>query len=207
MDAARLDILFRLLWLMAAALGAGFLGLAGVNHLDTRRSSENLYRDILAAASSNSRRGENAELDDALRRIEPAATQADGRIDDPARFAEVMQRLRTTLFLDPLRLRTLEQCPAAAAAPASDTLRQPRLEACLLVLQGLRREAPAPPNVETLKLLLDVARLEEEAKQSARAIWVQATQIAFNVILPLITAVLGYFFATSRASDATPRSG
>ena len=64
---------------------------------------------------------------------------------------------------------------------------------------GLLRQAAAAP--DQLRQVADITRQLAEERAAFRAFWLQIAQlILLNLLLPLLTALLGYIFGTSRAA-------
>lgn len=132
--------------------------------------------------------------------IEDLGRLADSRdlvLRDPQAAARTILVLEAIAPLDPRRRRVLDQCMPAAQVAANDPTRQGRIEACLVVIDGLKREATTLPDADSMKLLVDLVRAQEDAAQAHRGFVLQLAQAGLiNVFLPLLTALLGYMFAT-----------
>lgn len=70
------------------------------------------------------------------------------------------------------------------------------------VLQAFATSA-SPPSAENVDKALQALQKITEARQAARGFWKDLMQILLvNIFLPVLTAVLGYIFGTSRGSSS-----
>ena len=140
-------------------------------------------------------------LDALIEDVEHLAVDGKPSLADPVAARETLLVIQAITQLDPVRRRLLDQCLPAAFAPAEDPTRLHRLEGCLGVLQALRREAATLPDPESMKLLIELAKAQDAAAQADRGFILQVAQVGLiNLLLPILTALLGYLFAT-RAKD------
>lgn len=136
-------------------------------------------------------------LDALIRDVEQLAAGSRTTLADPAAAGATLLVLQAITPLDPVRRRLLDQCLPAAGTPAGDPTRQHRLEACLAVLQALRREAATLPDPESMKLLIELSKAQDAAAQADRGFILQVAQVGLiNLLLPILSALLGYLFAT-----------
>ncbi len=84
--------------------------------------------------------------------------------------------------------------------PASD--REQRLSRCIDTLALLQQGASsAALNLEKLHALTEFAKEVNEHRQTFRTFWLQLAQlILLNLLLPLLTALLGYIFGITRTT-------
>jgi hypothetical protein len=202
-DVTRLDPLSRaglyLAWAVLGAMAVGILVLLGAVLHDVLRPSglEALREQTAAAVAARAQLPEAGRLDALIRDLEAAERGGGWRPADAQAHTRTMAHLLAVPVLDARRLGALQPCLAAAASVVPDAARQTRLTACLLVLQGLRRDLQALPDGEALRLAIDFQRLDLESRQALRANLLQITQmILLNLLLPVLTALLGYLFAT-----------
>jgi len=78
--------------------------------------------------------------------------------------------------------------------------RQAATDACLQVLDSAELAAVGPGlDIERLRLLRDLGKDALDARQAIRSFWLQAAQLVLlNLLLPALTALLGYIFGTQQ---------
>ena len=71
------------------------------------------------------------------------------------------------------------------------------------LLDAATKQYLAASSPETLKEANDLARRLADARRSSREHWTGVTQILLlNLLLPVLTSILGYVFGTSRGNDS-----
>jgi len=161
---------------------------ADLIYLAARRTAEQAR-----VVSSDATRMLRQEVSDAVARPEhrPAASQ---------QIEPAVAALRQIPALDQDRSEALARCPAALRATAADSQRPAQLLACLNAIDTLQRESQALPSAESLRLMVDVIRVVQEERSAFWKTWLEMAQlILLNLLLPIVTAVLGYTFATRSA--------
>jgi hypothetical protein len=75
------------------------------------------------------------------------------------------------------------------------------LEDCVAILDPLRQtSATEAIDLDRLRLLKDYAKDAHEHRQAFRSFWLQAAQLVLlNLLLPLLTALLGYIFGSQKS--------
>lgn len=96
--------------------------------------------------------------------------------------------------------RVLSACKPALSAPATDTQRQPQIDACLAVLDFFRFRAEGTgASLERFRQATELAKQFGQSLQDQRTSWLQlANLILLNLLLPLLTAVFGYAFGRDK---------
>lgn len=83
-----------------------------------------------------------------------------------------------------------------------------QIDKCTRILDSTRYFAGGPMDIDRLRLMRDFVKDAQEHHQSFRTFWISATQlILVNVLLPLLTALLGYIFGRQSAQGAPKASG
>ncbi len=73
------------------------------------------------------------------------------------------------------------------------------LERCAATLATVF--APATPDAQRLALIKELQKAQAEERTARRAFWMQIAQLVLiNLLLPILTALLGYIFGTRQAS-------
>lgn len=73
------------------------------------------------------------------------------------------------------------------------------LERCAATLATVF--APATPDAQRLGLIKELQKAQAEERTARRAFWMQIAQLVLiNLLLPILTALLGYIFGTRQAS-------
>ena len=94
--------------------------------------------------------------------------------------------------------------PSAAGGAATGSSRSATLDNCTRILDSLRYSAGGPIDPERLRALRDLAKDVSDSHQALRTFWISAAQLVLvNVLLPLLTALLGYIFGRSAGSSGT----
>jgi len=69
------------------------------------------------------------------------------------------------------------------------------IENCIKTLESVRYAVGGPMDTDRLRVMRDFAKDVHESHQGLRTFWTSATQLVLvNVLLPLLTALLGYIF-------------
>ena len=85
--------------------------------------------------------------------------------------------------------------PQVQPAPSTGGERAANLDNCIKILEALRYTAGGPIDLERLRVMRDFAKDIHDNNQGLRTFWISAAQlILINVLLPLLTAMLGYIF-------------
>lgn len=96
------------------------------------------------------------------------------------------------------------QPQTAAAGPAQPQERTALIENCIKTLESVRYAVGGPMDTDRLRVMRDFAKDVHDKHQGLRTFWINATQLVLvNVLLPLLTALLGYIFGR-QASGSTP---
>ncbi|HEX4554819.1 MAG TPA: hypothetical protein VH249_12580 [Xanthobacteraceae bacterium] len=125
--------------------------------------------------------------------------------DDTKKIRAVVDQLKASKAVPVAQADRLDQCiqfattkPSGKQKPADATKRTATLNECGKILEPLSRVSPSQAlDIERLRLLKDYAKDAHEHRQAFRSFWLQAAQlILLNLLLPLLTALLGYIFGT-----------
>ena len=103
-----------------------------------------------------------------------------------------------------LTMREASTTTMADFSKASGREQSPAAKQCALVLSTARAAADlARDDVEMTRALREIAKDVREAQQSTRSFWLQVAQLLLlNLLLPVLTALLGYIFGSYRSGDA-----
>lgn len=78
----------------------------------------------------------------------------------------------------------------------------PEVVAMQALVMKVAGQTTAPPSDATLKLINDALVHLKDAHKESRSFWVGFTQLLLvNVLLPVLTAILGYIFGSRRQSS------
>jgi hypothetical protein len=119
---------------------------------------------------------------------------------------EFVRDVRASGRLSAENLKALDACVAQFRPGASGGTtpvlvdRQAATDACLQVLDSAELAAVGPGlDIERLRLLRDLGKDALDARQAIRSFWLQAAQLVLlNLLLPALTALLGYIFGTQQ---------
>jgi len=115
---------------------------------------------------------------------------------DSLAIVSVIGRVPTT---SDLQREDLKRCVPLPLAPADRTQLLSRCIDTLAVLQ--QGASNAAVNAEKLRTFTEFAKEVNEHRQTFRTFWLQLAQlILLNLLLPLLTALLGYIFGTTRTT-------
>lgn len=116
---------------------------------------------------------------------------------DAARQA--LDDVRNLGLLTKPQMARLEACVAQAATPQPNagTL----VDDCALIVTTLKSLADArSTDLDRIRLLKDFSKDVRDQHQAFRSFWLQAAQLVLlNLLLPVLTALLGYIFGTQQA--------
>jgi hypothetical protein len=133
--------------------------------------------------------------------------------DQQNAWRELYDRLRLNDSISQRQAGILTPCVAPSGTEPSRTQpplpRQATLEqlaACADLLHTLETESrSAAVNTDKIKLLSDFAKEAASEHQNSRSFWLQIAQlILLNLLLPILTALLGYIFGTQQVP--TPKA-
>ena len=95
--------------------------------------------------------------------------------------------------------------PGTTAPPATSEDTHATVTNCIRILEALRDEAGGSIDLDRLRVMRDFTKDIHENHQSLRTFWISAAQlILVNVLLPLLTALLGYIFGRESTSRTPP---
>ena len=108
-----------------------------------------------------------------------------------------IEELRQAALLDAAGVDQLLRCLQGAGAASPPTTAD--IEACEGTLAAARERADRSGDVERLRVLRELSKDAREFHQSFRAFWIQAAQLVLlNLLLPVLTALLGYIFGSQQ---------
>ncbi len=125
--------------------------------------------------------------------------------NDTKQIRAVVDQLKASKAVAGAKAERLDQCiqfattkPTGKQKPTDVAKRTATLSECGKILEPLSQVSPAQAmDIERLRLLKDYAKDAHEHRQAFRSFWLQAAQlILLNLLLPLLTALLGYIFGT-----------
>jgi hypothetical protein len=112
---------------------------------------------------------------------------------------KALDGLKQVSTLSKPQTERLDACIAQATSPKADvgTL----VDDCLLIVTVLKNLSDLKAaDLDRIRLLRDFAKDVRDEHQSFRTFWLQAGQlILLNLLLPLLTALLGYIFGAQQA--------
>jgi hypothetical protein len=132
------------------------------------------------------------------------------KLDSPRQVND--QKLIGTIQLLPaLTQEQKSNLGRCAMAPSSPSIERAQLaEQCVSLIQSLQADIlQAAGGVTDLQSASDMVAKLLDSRQSVHAFWLQAAQlILLNLLLPVLTALLGYIFGTQqeRAANAAAQS-
>jgi hypothetical protein len=128
-----------------------------------------------------------------ITKVQPAPTPS----AQPSPTATVQPAPIVTSSPTPSPLPTVETSDPAAGQRAADD-RANALDECVQILGPLRQvSASQAIDLDRLRLMREYAKDAHEHRQAFRAFWLQAAQLVLlNLLLPVLTALLGYIFGS-----------
>jgi hypothetical protein len=198
------------IWVITGTIAALIVTLCVVEYsqmTNTRRVDDR----VLAMVETRSRKGLKESFDtvsDALAG-RPTTTQ-----QSVVKAELAIANLRSVGILTIEQTDTLTEClitvarsvtATAADLPSAITqVPSPIPKQCTLALSTARAAADvARDDVESIRALREIAKDVRDAQQSTRSFWLQVAQlILLNLLLPVLTALLGYIFGSYRGGDA-----
>jgi len=128
-------------------------------------------------------------------RSDPAWVMTPAEATDAAAGIKALAGDPTTSVSEREALATCVPPPPAAAADRDQVL-----ERCISVLN--QKLSSQQAMVERVKLIQELQKQADEARQAFRTFWLQVAQlILMNLFFPLLTALLGYIFGTQQQSQ------
>lgn len=197
-----------LLWVVVCSIGAL---IAYLSILDAFTSSEvnQVYQLALGEVRESSLSGPSTEkIDAVLNGLNTVkSTGAEPTADVYYRLASVVDAAEKSGRLPSEQQAGLNHCreltKAFIGGARAEAGKPPDgIDRCIAALGGLRLASEARANdIEKLRLFRDFASDAHAHRQAFRSFWLQAAQlILLNLLLPLLTALLGYIFGSQTSS-------
>lgn len=162
-----------------------------------------LVHRLAEAARPGADRG---RAEGALARVEAAL---EGTPLTEAEIRDLRSALQALLGFPNLPARqrdSLTACIGVAPQIGRDAHMRQAAFSCALALDWIRREAATPADAERIRQMVDFTREVDEHRQGFRSFWLQAAQLVLlNLLLPVLTALLGYIFGSREAQNAARR--
>lgn len=201
MAKAGVDLTQSLLWMLGATITL-LVAVFAMGHLHQRSE----HADLIYLASRRTAKQIRVVGSDATTMLRQEVAEAVARSEHrPAPSQPIEQAvaaLRQIPALDQARSEALGRCPAALRATTIDAQRSPHLLDCLTAIDSLQRDSHALADPQSLRLLMDVMRVAQEERAAFSQNWLAMAQlILVNVLLPILTAVLGYTFGTQAVKN------
>lgn len=114
-----------------------------------------------------------------------------------AAWRDLYDLLRINVAVSQSQAQTLSACAQPLAAKLAST----QLSSCEDLIALLEVEARgAAADLDKIRLLTEFSKEVASSHQNTRTFWLQITQlILLNLLLPILTALLGYIFGTHQA--------
>jgi hypothetical protein len=171
------------------------------------RSLDRAYDSVFREASAGPDFPDVGEVERIAKLFAQAAERPDFTltVDDERAGRSVVEALGRVAILSDVQRADLSHCLPLA----SGEQRVAVLTRCADTLRSLEKGAiGAAANLEKIKVLTDFAKVVNEHRQTFRTFWVQVAQLVLlNLLLPLLTALLGYIFGTNQGNKTTPLAG
>jgi len=125
-----------------------------------------------------------------------ARNAEDPRVILPSNATILLDRVSTSGIADIAQIKVLDQCKVPPADPKARTA---ALRACAETLTALTAaDSAATQKIGFMTKMQDSVATDRAA---TRAFWMQVAQLVLiNMLLPILTALLGYIFGTQRAA-------
>lgn len=186
-----IEILFVLLGILTASIVILFLYLGILDYSGSQRVQQ-VYDGAVRSATLATALPEVNALDSAAAVLRQLAKEPQGSVAAPEReaAAAVLERLGRS---DAPEAGVLAGCaPPLKAAAAVEVAVARR---CADALGRARAALPGVLGVDALRELKGLAKDLQDHHQGLRTFWISAAQLVLvNVLLPLLTALLGYIF-------------
>ena len=189
---AGVDILKNVLAILAVVLVLLLAYLAYADIMESREVNQ-LYQTTLEHLMVG-------ELLDG-QRVERVRKAIEGKLPLDAEAHQIRDTIATHNLLSSEQLTQLDKCVDATPA---DTLSDSQRQTCGSLLGTVEKSAPKV-DLDRMHVLRDITKDRQDAHQSFRSFWLQAAQlILLNLLLPLLTGLLGYLFGTQGSSKNPP---
>jgi hypothetical protein len=128
--------------------------------------------------------------------------------DDVKKIRTVIDQLKTSGRVTGPNATRLDQCAQLVSLKSeskqedqSAAERTKTLDECIQMLEPLRQlTVSQATDLERLRLMKEYAKDAHDHRQAFRSFWLQASQLVLlNLLLPLLTALLGYIFGSQAA--------
>jgi hypothetical protein len=197
------------LWIICGAIAATFLCLIAIE-IENLRATNSASTELLgytgAMSDPDRLRKEMAGAIAVFRNAVNQPAAATGR-DDRALVADMARDLRESRRLTEQQSKQLDGCVAQLALPpggavANATDRQTALEDCIKMLAAIDLGTISQGlDIEYLRTRREIAKDMLDARQAVRSFWLSIAQLVLlNLLLPILTALLGYIFGTQQGT-------
>jgi hypothetical protein len=204
-SAAGVNLTRFVLWTAAISIGLLLLLLAWAD--DNNRASANQAYSLVHRLAESARPGaDRGRAEGAVARIEAAL---EGNPLTEAEARELRGALEALLGFPNLPARqrdSLTACIGVIPQIGRDAQTRQAALSCTLALDWIRREAATPADAERIRQVVEFARDVNAHRAEFRSFWLQAAQLVLlNLLLPVLTALLGYIFGSREAQGAARR--
>lgn len=197
------------LWIICGAIAATFLCLIAIE-IENLRATNAASKELLGYSGAMSDPDRlRKEMAGAIAVFRNAANQPDaaaGR-DDRALVADMARDLRESKRLTEQQSKRLDGCLALLAPPpggaaANVTERRAAFDGCIEMLAAIDLGTISQGlDIERLRMLREIAKDTLDARQAMRTFWLSIAQLVLlNLLLPILTALLGYIFGTQQGA-------
>lgn len=197
------------LFLIGGSIAAVFLCLIGIEVANLTASSK-ISDELLGYARIAS---DNAVLKQRLAGVTAVFRNAREQTarapvhDEVALVTALVADLRASKRLPDERLKEFDACvghlqpPAGGAAAGAAAPRQAAIDACIKALGELDMAVIGQSlDIERVRLMKEIGKEALDARQTIRSFWLSLAQLVLlNLLLPTLTALLGYIFGTEQA--------
>jgi hypothetical protein len=205
---AGVELAHRLLWIVTASILLLLIYLSVIDIINTSNVSIVTERAMSLARPRTAL--ENAKgLEDLISIIDSARREGGKTIsvEQLSGAQPTLDELSQGHFITSGQVKRVRECTERMTLSAD--LRgynsSDNLEDCLLVLTTAKESASIRSfDVDKLRLMSEFVKDSQTHHQAFRSFWLQVSQlILLNLLLPVLTALLGYIFGSQQASKST----
>lgn len=196
----------RLLWIVSISIAVLIVYLSILDIMNTRGVTAVIEKAMSLASPHTV--FENAKGLDTLIGSMDAARQATGTSTNSEVFPGaklVVDELGRNRFITASQAKRIADCIQQISTPSTigaTTHGSEKLDDCLLILTTAKESASARSlETEKVRLMGEFVKDAQTSHQAFRSFWLQVSQLVLlNLLLPVLTALLGYIFGSQQAS-------